>query len=96
MQVPEPTRLVSPSEKKRRFMEQKRAEAEARRRQQTHDASAELTKVTAQVCAASQILTKASLLCIQHVLEVHPERDGDWLHGAVGPFVAAASYKEDV
>ena len=72
MQVPEPARLVSPSVRKRQFIEQKRAEEEARRRQQSQNASAESTKVTTQVCAASATLAKASLLCIKHCCQVHP------------------------
>ena len=96
MQVPEPTRLVSPLARKRQFIERDRAEKEARRKEESRHASAEPTKVTAQVCAASQILSKASLLCIQHILEVHPERDGDWLRGAVRPALLQHPRRQNV
>lgn len=57
MQAPEPPRtLLSPSARKRQFMEQKRAELEARRKRESLQASAEPTKVSGQMCAAIAVL----------------------------------------
>ena len=53
MQRPEPGRFSDANAKKKLFIEQKRAEEEARRRGETHHASAEPYKVLVQVCSAS-------------------------------------------
>ena len=63
MQLTEPTRQADPSARKRHFIEQRRAEFEARRREQSHQSSYEPAKVTVQVCAAFPPL-HARLSCL--------------------------------